>query len=181
MKVRATCRPVVILLLSLAVGACAAGEAGSGDLEVALKVSDAATAADAGLPPYPGAQPYTDGDSSSSAANLGFSSPLFGVKLIAVKLQTADAPERVAAFYRQALSKYGVVLDCSDPRAKDRKSEPPAEHGEELVCDSNDGESHDVVYKVGTEKHQRIVAIEPHGRGARFSLVRLDVRGDSQP
>jgi hypothetical protein len=36
------------------------------------------------------------------------------------------------------------------------------------------------VYKVGTEKHQRIVAIKPHQRGARFSLVRLDMRGESK-
>src|SRR6185369_4952486 len=106
---------VVVAMLSLAVGACGAGETHSdGELEVGLRLSDEATAADAGLPTYPGSKPYKDDEDSSSAANLGLSTPLFRFKVVAMDLQTADEPERVARFYRQALSKYGSVLECSD-------------------------------------------------------------------
>src|ERR1044071_2613353 len=110
----ATSRVLVIVLLSLAMAACGAGEAGAeSGAKLALKVSDEATAADVGLPAYPGAKPYVDSD-HSGAANLGLATPLFGFKVVVTSLQTQDAPERVAAFYRKALAKYGKVLDCSD-------------------------------------------------------------------
>ena len=33
-----------------------------------------------------------------------------GFKLFVLKMETADAPEKVASFYRKALAKYGTVL-----------------------------------------------------------------------
>ncbi len=44
--------------------------------------------------------------------NLWFGS--YGLKLVVVKLKTNDSVEQVGAFYRDALSKYGAILDCSD-------------------------------------------------------------------
>jgi hypothetical protein len=168
--------------LSLVMTACGANEDASGrtskgGLDLGLSVSDDATAKDVGLPQYPGSQPYEDKrEGSSSAANVGFSSPLFGLKVVAVKLETSDEPEKVAAFYRQALSKYGTVLDCSDPEA----SKGGAKKDDELECDADELDEHSAVYKVGTEEHQRVAAIKPHGRGTRFALVYVDVRGDSK-
>lgn len=141
-----------------------------------LKVSDEATAADAGLPTYPGAKEYKEAGDSSSGANIGISTPLFGFKVVALKLQTSDEPERVAAFYRRALSKYGTVLECSDVSQGKRTSES----GDELVCDPDEDDEHSVVYKVGTKQNQRIVAIKSHGSGTRFDLVHLATRGDSK-
>ena len=37
-----------------------------------------------------------------------------GFKLFVLKMESSDAPEKVAAFYRKALAKYGTVLDCSN-------------------------------------------------------------------
>jgi hypothetical protein len=176
MKVQVMLSSIGILLLSFAMGGCGAGEVGSdSEFAVALKLSDAATAADAGLPTYPGSKPYEDSERSSSAANLGVSTPMFGFNVVAMKLQTTDAPERVAAFYRQALSRYGNVLDCSDAGDAQQQSRSGGED-DALTCDA--AGTHEVVYKVGTEKNQRIVAIKPYGSGARFSLVHLKVRGD---
>jgi hypothetical protein len=165
----------------LAVGACGAGETDSkGQWTAGLRLSDEAVAADAGLPTYPGSKPYKDADDSTAAANLGISTPMFGLSVVAMNLETGDQPERVARFYRQALSKYGSVLECRD--AADRnKSQQPAADSDELACDADDPGEHNVVYKVGTEENQRIVAIKPHGNGTRFSLVHLDIRGDSKP
>lgn len=155
----------------------ASSKEGKDGLNIGLSVTENATAKDVGLPQYPGSRPYEDeSEGSSSAANVGFSSPLFGLKVVAVKLETRDEPKQVAAFYRQALSKYGPVLDCSDAKS----SRTQAQREGELVCDSDETGKDDVVYKVGTEKDQRVAAIKPHGRGTRFTLVHVDVRDDSK-
>jgi hypothetical protein len=175
MNVHVARHRVAAVLLSLAVGACSAGESNSGG-GLELRFNDEATAADVGLPAYPGSKPYKDADESSSAANIRLSTSLFGLKVVGVNLETPDKPEQVGAFYRQALAKYGNVLECSDEADGNGKSRPDAEDSDELECDADDPGTSSVVYKVGTEENQRIVAIKPHGDGARFSLVHLDVR-----
>ena len=175
MNVHVACGRVVGVMLFLALGACSAGETDSaGGLE--LRFNDEAAAADVGLPAYPGSKPYKEDDQSSSAANVRLSTSLFGLKVVGVNLETSDKPEKVGAFYRQALAKYGNVLECSDEAERSMNSKPDAEGGDELECESDDPGANSVVYKVGTEENQRIVAIKPHGDGARFSLVHLDVR-----
>jgi hypothetical protein len=177
MNMYVACSRVVLVVMSLAMGACGAGESDSkGKFAAGLTLSDEAVAGDAGLPAYPGAKPYKDEDDSNAAANLELSTPVFGVKVVAMDLETGDEPERVARFYREALSKYGNVLECRDGADDSKQS---AANGNELACESDDRDIDSVVYKVGTEQNQRIVAIKPHGGGTRFSLVHLDVRGES--
>ncbi len=86
-----------------------------------------------GLPLYPGAEvdrtdsaereergervgkrggKQTNSDEEGVNLNLWFGS--YGLKLVVVKLKTGDSVEQVSAFYRDALSKYGAILDCSD-------------------------------------------------------------------
>jgi hypothetical protein len=177
MNVYAANSGVLVVMLSLVAGVCGAAETDSqGGLDVGIKVSDEATAADAGLPTYPGSKPYKDADQSSSGANIGLSTPLFGLKVVAMNLETPDKPERVAAFYRKALSKYGNVLECRDAADQEEKSKSGDASNDELVCDADDPGTNSVVYKVGSEDNQRIVAIKPHGSGTRFSLVHVDKR-----
>ncbi|HEY5810062.1 MAG TPA: hypothetical protein VIT67_18965 [Povalibacter sp.] len=164
-------RRVAVVMLSLAAGACDARE---GEVEARFKLSDDATAADVGLPSYPGSRPSKDENESDSAANLALSTPLFGFKVVAMKLETDDKPERVAAFYHKALGKYGKVLECRD----DAHVNAQASSGDELKCEPNEADDATVVYKVGTEENQRIVAVEPRGAGTQFSLVHLSIRGD---
>lgn len=158
---------LVVVCLSLAVSACSAGD--SDPVEASFKLSEHATAAEVGLPAYPDSKVYHEPGDSSSSANIGVSTPLFGFKIVAVKLESGDRPERVAAFYRQAMSKYGDVLECSDKTQN--------KSGGTLTCDSGDSEEGSVVYKVGTDKNQRIVAIKPHGEGTQFNLVHLNFGG----
>ena len=162
-----------IATLVLAVSACSTGRADpENEFEASFKVSDRATPADVGLPAYPGAKSHREADDSSSAANLGLATPMFGFKVVAVKLESADRPERVAAFYRRALSKYGKVLECSE--ATQGKAGPQGE----LDCDTDESGQDGIVYKVGTEQNQRIVAIKPHGKGTQFDLVYVNIRGE---
>lgn len=167
-----------VLMLSLAVGTSYAGETSQTGVNFGLKVTDEATASDAGLPTYPGAKPYKEDEQSSSAANFGLSTSTFGIKVVAMNLETGDKPERVAAFYKRALSKYGDVLECT--RDTDTRASKQNEDSDELVCEADDPGENSVVYKVGTEKNQRVVAIKPHGGGTRFSLVHVDTRGKAK-
>ena len=73
-----------------------------------------ASAKDVGLPIYPGARRHIDDANDSSALNMGFWGGSTGFKLFVLKMESADAPEKVAAFYRKALAKYGTVLDCTN-------------------------------------------------------------------
>ena len=164
-------RSLVVALLVFSVGACSAEDSGSSHgIEASVRINDEATAEDVGLPAYPGSKLYKEPGESSSGANVGLSTPLFGLKVAAVKLESADEPEQVARFYRKALSKYGDLLDCSDGAATTEKA------SEGLKCDPTDSDEHRIVYKVGTKNNQRIVAIKPHGKGARFDLVHVSIR-----
>jgi hypothetical protein len=176
MNMQGMCSRLIVAMLSLAAGACSAGDSDSKGVEGHFILTEKATAADAGLPAYPGSKSYTDDDDSNSAANIALSTSLFGFKVVAMNLESADKPERVAAFYRQALSKYGTVLECSGSADAARQPEATGV----LTCESDERESHSIVYKVGTDENQRIVAIKPHGSGTRFDLVHFDIRGKSK-
>ncbi len=170
MKMNVFLSRALVLAAMFAMGACNAGEMDSKNTRsVSFTATERATASDVGLPTYPGAKPYKDDDQASSAAHIGFSTPLFGLNIVAVKFETADAPKRVATFYKDALAKYGLVLDCTD-------AEPAARHGDELACDSEDSKTDKLVYKVGVKKNLRVVAIKPNGSGSRFSLVHVHVQ-----
>lgn len=167
-----------VVLLLLGVAACGANEDGSGTWKAGLEVSDEATAQGVGLPHYPGAKPYKDEHDDSNAADIGISTPLFGLKVVAVELETKDEPEKVAAFYRDALSKYGDVLECFEGKYRKGKDDSSARKGE-LECDQHEDGKHSIVYKVGTDNNQRIVAIEPLGSGTKFALAHVNIRDDS--
>src|SRR5215471_17468527 len=65
-----------------------------------------------GLALYPGAQVKKDFEHEGSA-NVNISSPFLGVKVVALKYKSDDSPEKVLAFYRKEMARYGKVLDCS--------------------------------------------------------------------
>lgn len=122
-----------------------------------------------GLALYPGAQVKKDFEGEGSA-NVNISSPFLGVKVVALKYRSDDAPEKVLAFYRKDMAKYGKVLDCSGGfTMRYRHHEQDAE----VTCDQDRGSGHEYTreLKVGTENNQRIVAIKPSGSGSEFALV----------
>lgn len=122
-----------------------------------------------GLSLYPGATPKKDFDHEGSA-NVNISSPFLGVKVVALKYKSDDAPEKVAAFYRKEMAKYGRVLDCSGGFSMGFRRH---DKDEEVTCDDRHGSGHEYTQelKVGTENNQRIVAIKPSGNGSEFALV----------
>jgi hypothetical protein len=135
-------------------------------------VSSKASAEDVGLPLYPGSKPHKDESNDSQAARLGLWGRGSGFKLALVKMDTGDSPERVAAFYKKALSKYGKVLDCSNPSPVKSGAEK-RDSSKTLACGDDKPEKGGMLFKSGTKEKQHIVAIQPTGQGSLYQLVAL--------
>lgn len=142
-----------------------------------LHANSHATAKDIGLPAYPGATPFKDKDSDSSAADLGFALNGSAIRIQTVSFVTSDSPQQVLNFYRKPLAKYGEVLECSHgkPVGKltvTRTGLTCGDHkdGHMTVNGSDDGDE----LRAGTPEHFRIVGIDKAESGkTKFGLVAL--------
>jgi hypothetical protein len=146
-----------------------------------LSVHKGSTSAkDAGFSDYPGARLKkdvgidTDGESS---ANVNISSSLFGLKVVVLKFESNDPPEKVMDFYRKDMSRYGKVLDCSGAISMNFHRH---DQDAPVSCDSHGGsrEHYKQELKVGTENNQRILAIKPTGVGSEFAMVYVRAHGE---
>ncbi len=142
-----------------------------------LVISAQATAKEAGLPLYPGARPHRDEKDDSSGAKLGLWGTTFGFKLVALKMESNDSQEKVAAFYQKALAKYGTVLNCSDP-SKAQSDKDKSESSKKLTCGDDHPDPGGMLFKVGSKEKQRIVSVKPNGAGCIFNIVYLEARSD---
>ena len=152
-----------------------------------IKTNEAAAQASVGLPTYPGAELVkkehgADHDSGAADINMSFGS--FQMRVKAVSYRTPDSPDKVEAFYRNALRRYGNVIQC----VHDRPVGQPDRTSEGLTCDNDhhhnqspnpekEDTSAKVELKAGSEKHQHIVSVEHEGSGTKFGLVALDLPG----
>jgi len=147
--------------------------------------TDQTTAADLGLPVYPGAQPATGDDKHKSAdVHLGFGEWEMRVKV--VSYSTGDGEDKVTAFYKKALGRYGDVITCQDKKPVGT----PTQTSEGLTCNDNGSnvqvDNHGTNYgyhpgggfelKAGSKRHQHIVGFESSAPGqTRFALVAVDL------
>ncbi len=133
-------------------------------------ISQDASAKDVGLPLYPGSKPAADKDKSDShSANMGLWLGGTGFQLVVVKMQTADSPEKVAAYYRKALAKYGTVVDCTNPPSQaDEKRTPNS-----ITCDDDKADAGGMLFKAGTKEVQHLVSVNRDGGSTIYSLVYL--------
>jgi hypothetical protein len=177
---------VTLLLLLPACSVNVKKEANGEDKQVDIKtlvggihVSKQADASDVGLAIYPGARlKLKDSDGDDKSANVNISGFGFGVKVVALEYQTDDAPAKLIAFYKDQLKKYGSVLECHSSKHMSVDAEFSGKSGgesHELTCDSTSGNH--VELKVGSRENQHIVAVEPEGKGASFSLVYVRTHG----
>lgn len=149
------------------------------ETDAGLIVSARATAKEVGLPIYPGAQPHKDRDkeNDSSAAKVGLWGNSFGFKLVVLKMESKDAPKKVAEFYQKALAKYGAVLDCTNAT---RTQQDEDEKSEKLTCSDDKPEKGGMLFKAGTRKKQHIVGVQPSGTGSVFQLIYVEARGEER-
>jgi hypothetical protein len=141
--------------------------------------ADETSAADVGLPTYPGAHiaPDKDGDKSADV-HLGFGEWQLRVKV--VTYDTSDPQDKVIAFYQKALGRYGDVIRCQG----NQPVGTPTVTREGLSCSDDKGNSHvhisdhdsSLSLRAGSRRHQHIFAIESSsGSSTRFSLVELQL------
>jgi hypothetical protein len=104
-----------------------------------VKTNDAVVVEGLGLPTYPGAQLLKkDKDDGAADVNMNFGS--FQLRVKAVSYRTGDSPEKVEAFYRAGLRRFGDVIACRDNRVVGS----PARTQEGLTCDNNNGNHYSV-------------------------------------
>lgn len=143
-----------------------------------IHVSKDADVSDTGLTVYPGAHiKQKDSDGDDKSANVNISGFGFGIKVVALEYESSDSPDKLIAFYRDQLKKYGNVLEChtSGHFNVNTNYSDKSGHSHELTCDSGNGNN--VELKVGTKEDQHIVAVEPEGKGSSFSLVYVRTHG----
>jgi hypothetical protein len=145
--------------------------------------TDQTTAADLGLPAYPGAKIVEDKDKDKSAdIHLGFGE--WELRVRAVNYSTPDTQEQVTAFYKKALGRYGDVITCQN----DAPVGTPKATSEGLTCENGKStkvqidrddlsiSENSIELKAGSKRHQHIVGFESlKGGQTRFALVELDL------
>jgi hypothetical protein len=148
----------------------------------ALHVSKDADVRDIGLPVYPGARrkEHSD-DGNENSAHVNISSGLFGLKVVAIEYLSDDPPEKIIAYYKDQLKRYGDVLECHNSNNSAGAIMNPGDHSghsERLKCEG-DQNGKAVELKVGTEQNQHIASIKPgdDGKGSDFGLVYVQMRG----
>src|ERR1700674_1370970 len=146
-----------------------------------LHVGNDADIRDIGLPLYPGARLKHD-EHDKNSANLAIFTAAFGMKLVVVNYDSDDSPNKLIAYYRDKLKKFGKVIECHT-----------GEHGGDVHVNGGKNDSNgskDVKYagdntgsvlelKVGTQENQHLVSVEPSekGNGSTFALVYVHTRG----
>jgi len=173
--------PAIALGLIFAAAAMPAGaqdkkdsDANKSDGEsIGFIASKNASAKEVGLPLYPGSRRHKDDSDDSASVQLGAWGGSSGFKLVVLKMESDDAPGKVTAFYRKALSKYGKVLNCSDSATTVEKDKSP--NG--LDCDSDHPEKGETVLKSGTKEMQHIASVKTNGNGSVYDLVYVEAKG----
>jgi hypothetical protein len=149
----------------------------------ALQVRTNPTPAQIGLSVYPGAKQKVEGD-DHNAANVNISSSLFGVKVLVIAYHTEDPPDKVIAYYKKDLRKYGNVLECKGHGHEDADLDLGHHDNEKpkpLTCGDDKGEGKGVELKAGMSDNFHLVAVDPKDNGSDFAIVYVATRGESEP
>lgn len=187
--VRRRMLPGAVLVAGIALSGCRVETNGHGcgdDVKVAtpfggLQVkTDASVQAGVGLPVYPGAELVKKGDGGDTgAADLNLSFGRFQLRVKALSYRSGDDSEKVKAFYRKELGRYGDVIECVGHRPVGKV----VRTAEGLTCEGSkedhasaeDDPSQDVELKAGSEHHEHVVGIKREGGGTKFGLVAVDL------
>jgi len=177
-----------VLMVAVAGGTASSGVAqgskgSDSDFKLDLHANGHATAAEVGLPVYPGAILSKDKD-DDAGADLGMVLGEFNFQLKAVSYVTSGSPEQVLAFYRKPLAKYGQVLECDHGKPVGSLTVTNTgltcsdEHGGDVhVNGSANSSNHEL--RAGTPHRFRIVGIDEAQKGStKFGLVYLELPKD---
>ena len=155
---------------------------------LAVKTDPAAVLGKIGLPAYPGATPVKERGDDKGSADVDMSFGSFHMRVLALGFQTGDDRAKVEAFYRKALQQYSDVILCQGEHSVGQ----PATTGQGLTCkgdrhihpelrdDANaKSDAQELTLKAGSAQRQHLVAMQTQGSGTHFSLVALDLPGNT--
>jgi len=146
-----------------------------------VHVGKDADSRDVGLPVYPGAR-VRKHEENRNTANLSLLTSEFGIKLIVLNFDSDDSPNKIIAFYRDKLKKYGKVLECHDKEHDGTSADVDDEDNpksKQVKCEGEQG-GDTTELKVGTEDNEHVVSVSPAengGKGSTFALVYVHTRG----
>ena len=127
-----------------------------------------------GLAPYPGAREVESNKDNPERATVSIATSLFGLKVVAGSFETDDEPQKVLDFYRKELARHGKVTECHgniDFRDDD----------DEVVCKPEHGKDSDEIELVAGTKHKfRVVGVHPKGKGTKFGVALVQLRGEKE-
>ncbi len=143
-----------------------------------MHVGKDADAQKQGLPLYPGARPKQEKD--NDPLNFDIFTESFGFKIMVAKYESDDPAEKILAFYRDKMKKFGKVLECHNTNDNSgfHSDDNDQDRNKPLKCEGdNSGPVREL--KVGTEGNAHILAVEPRdsGAGTTFTLVYVYTRG----
>src|SRR5580700_8671844 len=145
---------------------------------IGFNLGQNASAKDLGLPIYPGSHRHQDNSNDGPALNMGLWGGSSGFKLFVLKMESPDAPNKVAAFYRKALAKYGTVLDCTNPPPSSGNPDDSSKKSSKaLTCEDEKPKPGEISLKSGTKAKEHAVGVQPHGSGTLYQLVYVETRG----
>jgi len=152
----------------------------SGSVNAGIDIQPRSSMREIGLPVYPGAMPAPkddDGDGDEGNVSMSLWGGSFGMKLQVAKFQSTDSIDAIQGFYRDALARYGKVLDCGGASISAGASESRTEL--RLSCGKDDHHDGKHVLKVGdSDKDFRLVALKQEGKLVTIDIVRLVIKGD---
>jgi len=149
-----------------------------------IKTDDNVNTADIGLSVYPGSTAWKDDpaeaknhDSHSADINMSFGDFHLGVK--ATAFRSTDSTEKILAFYRKDMARYGDVIECKGATAVGT----PTRTKQGLGCDTDENhgnhieisETGKLELRAGSEQHMHIVEIVPKDGAEKIGLVALDL------
>jgi hypothetical protein len=145
-----------------------------------VKTNDNVEASGIGITPYPGAvMVKKDKDNGAADVNMSFGSFHLGVK--AASFTTPDSTDKVLAFYRKDLGRYGVVLECNGKHSVG----DPGRTAEGLTCDFDDSSGGHISWdtdvdkatelRTGSKQRQHIVAVQTKDGATKIGMVSLDL------
>jgi hypothetical protein len=181
--------PAVAMMAAVVLLGVGTGWAQDSGFHLNMNAGSHATAAQVGLPVYPGATVYKDkdkGKDEDSGADIGLAFGDFHLVVKVAPYVSSDAPDKILAFYRKPLSKFGEVLECNHGKpvgaltvTKSGLTCSEQKGGTTEINGSNSSDDHEL--RAGSPHQFRIVGIEEPKAGAtRFSMVYLELPKDDK-
>ena len=131
-----------------------------------------------GLTVYPGAVTVHKKGDDDGAADVNMSFGTFKLGVHALELQTGDPQDKVLAFYRKDLGRYGAVIACRGAETVG----VPARTADGLACNGQNHEytDSDLQLRAGSPGKQHVVSVQGRDGGTRIVLLALELPGDSK-